>query len=219
MLLEAGGFAWSTDWEPVVAALGPSVRTLAYDRPPFGLSERLVAGDWTEANPYAPDAAVTQLFALPDTQGIERAILVGNSAAGTLALRAAPAKPERVAGLPLVPPAVRAGADLDVDLTWRALGKIDAYYSVYLKLLDAGGNALAGWDGEPGGGQAPTLLWVPGETVEDRIRLSIPADTPAGEYCLVAGMYRAEDLARCLTLDAGGRPIPEILLGTVRVEP
>lgn len=117
------------------------------------------------------------------------------------------------------PAAVRAGADLDVDLTWRALGKIDAYYSVYLKLLDAGGNALAGWDGEPGGGQAPTLLWVPGETVEDRIRLSIPAGTPAGEYRLVAGMYRAEDLARCLTLDAGGRPIPEILLGTVRVEP
>ena len=46
---------------------------------------------------------------------------------------------------------------------WRALGKIDAYYSVYVKLLDAGGNAVAGWDGQPHDGQAPTLLWVPGE--------------------------------------------------------
>ena len=117
------------------------------------------------------------------------------------------------------PAEVRAGDELPVSLTWRALGKIDAYYSVYLKLLDGEGNALAGWDGEPGGGQAPTLLWVPGESVDDRIVLSIPAEAPAGEYRLVAGMYRAGDLARCLTLDAEGRPTAEIDLGTVRVAP
>ena len=39
--------------------------------------------------------------------------------------------------------AARTGRPLDVDLTWRALGKIDAYYSVYVKLLDDGGNAIA----------------------------------------------------------------------------
>jgi len=117
------------------------------------------------------------------------------------------------------PGGIPAGGDLPVSLTWRALGKIDAYYSVYLKLLDGRGVALAGWDGEPGGGQAPTLLWVPGETIDDRVSLPIPADTPAGEYRLVAGMYRASDLARCLTLDADGQPVAEVLLGTVRVEP
>jgi pimeloyl-ACP methyl ester carboxylesterase len=104
------GFAGSLfTWDTVFDDFAARGRTLAYDRPPFGLSERLVAGDWTEGNPYAPDAAVAQLFALLDQQGIDRAILVGNSAGGTLALRAALAQPERVAGLILVSPAVLAG--------------------------------------------------------------------------------------------------------------
>ena len=34
-------------------------------------------------------------------------------------------------------------------MTEKALGKIDAYYSTYVKLLDAEGNAIAGWDGQP----------------------------------------------------------------------
>ncbi len=104
------GFAGSLfTWDAVFDDFAARGQTLAYDRPPFGLSERLVAGDWTEANPYSPDAAVSQLFALLDEQGIERAILVGNSAGGTLALRAALAQPERVSGLILVSPAVLAG--------------------------------------------------------------------------------------------------------------
>ena len=104
------GFAGSLfTWDAVFDDFAAKGRVLAYDRPPFGLSERLVVGDWTEANPYSPDAAVSQLFALLDEQGIERAILVGNSAGGTLALRAALAQPERVAGLILVSPAVMAG--------------------------------------------------------------------------------------------------------------
>lgn len=104
------GFAGSLfTWDTVFDDFAAKGQTLAYDRPPFGLSERLVVGDWTEANPYSPDAAVAQLFALLDQQGIERATLVGNSAGGTLALRAALAQPERVAGLILVSPAVFAG--------------------------------------------------------------------------------------------------------------
>jgi pimeloyl-ACP methyl ester carboxylesterase len=104
------GFAGSLfTWDTVFDDFAAQGRTLAYDRPPFGLSERLVVGDWTEANPYSPDAAVAQLFSLLDQQGIEQAILVGNSAGGTLALRAALAQPERVAGLILVSPAVFAG--------------------------------------------------------------------------------------------------------------
>ena len=105
-----------------------------------------------------------------------------------------------------VPATARPGDPLAVQLTWRALGKIDAYYSVYVKLLDGGGNAVAGWDGQPQDGAAPTLLWVPGETVDDLVTLTVPADVPPGEYRVEVGMYRADDLARCLTLDAEGQP-------------
>jgi hypothetical protein len=118
-----------------------------------------------------------------------------------------------------VPEAAQAGDSLPVALRWRALGKIDAYYSVYVKLLDAGGNAVAGWDGQPRNGEAPTLLWVPGEAVEDLVTLVVPGALPAGEYAVEVGMYRAADLARCLTLDLKGVPVSQVVLGTVRIGP
>jgi hypothetical protein len=116
-----------------------------------------------------------------------------------------------------IPLAIRPGDPLPVQLTWRALGKIDAYYSVYVKLLDGKGNTVAGWDGQPRDGEAPTLLWVPGETIDDTVTLAIPAETPAGEYVVEVGMYRAGDLARCLTLNSEGVPVEQVVLGTVRV--
>ena len=118
-----------------------------------------------------------------------------------------------------VPEAVAPGGSLPVAVRWRALGKIDAYYSVYVKLLDAGGNAIAGWDGQPQNGEAPTLLWVPGETVEDLVTLAVPVDAPPGEYAVEVGMYRAADLARCLTLDRDGAPVGQVVLGTVHIGP
>jgi hypothetical protein len=118
-----------------------------------------------------------------------------------------------------VPEAARTGDSLPVALRWRALGKIDAYYSVYVKLLDAGGNAVAGWDGQPRNGEAPTLLWVPGEVIEDLVTLAVPEDLPAGEYAVEVGMYRAADLTRCLTLDQDGAPVGQVVLGIVSFTP
>ena len=117
------------------------------------------------------------------------------------------------------PEEAHSGQPLSVDLTWLALGKIDAYYSLYVKLLDAEGNAIAGWDGQPGDGQAPTLLWTPGETINDTVTVMVPASTSPGDYTLEVGMYRAEDLARVLTLNGNGVPVDRIVLGTVRIEP
>ena len=125
-----------------------------------------------------------------------------------------PVRLEALAG----PATARPGDALPLSLTWRALGKIDAYYSVYVKLLDAQGNVVAGWDGQPQNGRAPTLTWVPGETVTDTISLPIPAGTSPGEYTVEVGMYRAEDLARCLLLDADGGLLDRVVL-QVRIEP
>ncbi len=96
-------------WDEVFDTFAAEGQTFAYDRPPFGLSERLVDGDWTGENPYAPDAAVEQLIAFLDAQGIEQTTLVGNSAGGTVALRAALAHPERFESLILISPAVYTG--------------------------------------------------------------------------------------------------------------
>jgi hypothetical protein len=144
--------------------------------------------------------------------GVEGMVTVGTQGDNSFPV------PAQLAGW-ATPAAVRAGQPLSVDLTWRALGKIDAYYSVYVKLLDAAGNAVAGWDGQPRNGEAPTLLWVPGETIDDRVTLIVPPETPPGDYTVEVGMYRAGDLARALTLNAGGVPVDRVEIGRVRVGP
>ncbi|MCA9980155.1 MAG: alpha/beta hydrolase [Anaerolineales bacterium] len=93
-------------WNEVLDFFGENGRVIAYDQIPYGLSEKLVDGDWTGPNPYASDAAVEQLISLLDSMGVEKAVLVGNSYGAVLALQTAVAHPERVEGLILADPAV-----------------------------------------------------------------------------------------------------------------
>jgi uncharacterized membrane protein len=55
--------------------------------------------------------------------------------------------------------------------------------------------------------------------VEDTVTLTIPADATPGDYTVEVGMYRADDLARILTLNEDGAPVDRVVLGTVRIEP
>jgi pimeloyl-ACP methyl ester carboxylesterase len=93
-------------WDATFDFFGEQGRVIAYDQIPYGLSEKLVEGDWSGPNPYTADAAVEQLFALLDTLEADNVVLVGNSYGGVLAVQAALARPERVSGLILVDPAV-----------------------------------------------------------------------------------------------------------------
>jgi len=98
--------AWT--WQPVLDAFAARGRAVAYDQLPYGLSAKPMRADWDGPNPYSKDAAITQLFAVMDALGLERAVLVGNSSGGTLALEAALTHPERVSALILVAPWVYA---------------------------------------------------------------------------------------------------------------
>ncbi len=104
------GFGASTfSWREVIEPLARYGRVIAYDRPAFGLTERPMPGEWQGQNPYTPEAQVEQLAGLMDALGVERAILIGNSAGGTTALNFALAHPERVEALVLVDAAVYEG--------------------------------------------------------------------------------------------------------------
>ena len=80
---------------------------IAFDRPAFGLTERPL--EWEGQNPYSPEAQVELVIGLLDHFGVDQAILVGNSAGGTIAMQAALTYPERVSALVLVDPAVYNG--------------------------------------------------------------------------------------------------------------
>jgi pimeloyl-ACP methyl ester carboxylesterase len=94
-------------WNPVMAPFGGLGRVIAYDRPAFGLTERPLR--WQGQNPYGLEAQVDLLIGLLDHFGVGKAILVGHSAGGTVAMQAALAHPECVSALILVDPAVGGG--------------------------------------------------------------------------------------------------------------
>lgn len=84
-------------WDPLVAALDGTLRTLAVDLTGHGRSP---APD--EASRYAMDLVVADLRSTLDALGIARAHLVGYSLGGRVALRTVLEMPERVGGLVLV---------------------------------------------------------------------------------------------------------------------
>jgi pimeloyl-ACP methyl ester carboxylesterase len=94
-------------WREVTAPLAEFGTVIAYDRPAFGLTERPLK--WEGENPYSQDAQIELVIGLMDALGIERAILVGNSAGGTIAMLTALKHPQRVQSLILADPAVYAG--------------------------------------------------------------------------------------------------------------
>jgi pimeloyl-ACP methyl ester carboxylesterase len=104
------GFGASAfSWREVMAPLSQFGTVIAFDRPAFGLTERPLPGQWQGENPYTVEAQVSLTLALMDKLGVPQAILVGNSAGGTVAMLAALRAPERVQALILVSPAVYGG--------------------------------------------------------------------------------------------------------------
>ena len=106
------GFGASTfSWREVMAPLAEMGTVIAFDRPAFGLTERPMrdSEDWPGYNPYSYDAQPRLTVGLMDALGVESAILIGNSAGGTVSVLTALDYPERVDALVLVDAAVYVG--------------------------------------------------------------------------------------------------------------
>jgi len=103
------GFGASTfSWREVMEPLGEVGTVIAFDRPAFGLTQRPLS--WEEGeNPYTPQAQVAILVGLMDQLNVDQAVLVGNSAGGTVAANAALHHPDRVSALVLVDAAIYEG--------------------------------------------------------------------------------------------------------------
>ena len=92
------GFGASTfSWREVMAPLSAYGTVIAYDRPAFGLTERPM--EWEGESPYSQESNIALLLGLMDAMDMQEAVLVGNSAGGTLATAFTLEYPGRVTAL------------------------------------------------------------------------------------------------------------------------
>jgi hypothetical protein len=88
-----------------------------------------------------------------------------------------------------------------LSLVWQASPSAWTDYTVFVHVVDAAGNRLAGSDGQP---SAPTSEWVRGEVIFDERVVPIPDDLPPGDYGLVVGLYRTDTGERLPVLAESG---------------
>ena len=113
------GFGSSTfTWNRVAPILAQLGTVVAYDRPGFGLSQRPLEGDWHGYDPYDPTEQAQLALELMHALEFQKAILIGNSAGGEIALDMALRYPEVVQAMVLVSPAVSSGGGSDPFVSW-----------------------------------------------------------------------------------------------------
>jgi pimeloyl-ACP methyl ester carboxylesterase len=104
VMLLHGLFGSTYTWRNQVPALtATGYRVIAYDRPPFGLSDKSPTLD------YSPASQADQLAALLDQLGVDQALFVGHSAGGAFLVRFAVRHPDRVERMVLAAGALEAG--------------------------------------------------------------------------------------------------------------
>lgn len=106
---------------------------------------------------------------------------------------------------------LKADDTLLMSVTWQPLQTFGNDLKVFVHLVDANGNVLAQFDGQPQEGAYPTSQWLPGETIDDTYPLLIPADAALGPYRVFVGLYDEATLERLpVPTDSAGRVILDV---------
>ncbi|MFQ5945018.1 MAG: glycosyltransferase family 39 protein [Anaerolineae bacterium] len=110
------------------------------------------------------------------------------------------------------------GGTIDLDLYWKAYGKVTESFTVFTHLLGEAFNpATQGpvWgqhDGVPLDGGLPTFQWPVGRVIRDRHTLRIDPEAPPGIYSLEVGMYLLESGERLPVRTGSGELVGDRML-------
>ena len=122
-------------WDKVMPELSRYGRVVAYDRPPFGLTERIAPERIGAENPYAQDDQPEWVIALMDKMGMQKAVLIGCSAGGLVSVLTAMRYPERVEALVLVDPAIRYHPELSLLIPFTYIPPIEKFGPLYVRMF------------------------------------------------------------------------------------
>ncbi len=126
----------------------------------------------------------------------------------------------QLAGYELAATSYRPGDTMPLGLYWRALNPITDDYQVFVHVVNAAGERVAGFDKTPLDGWWPTTMWEPGQLIRDEVVIPLSDDLPTGEYELRVGLYRLSDLQRLpLTSDVGKVIDSAAILTKVTIQP
>jgi hypothetical protein len=104
-----------------------------------------------------------------------------------------------------------------VDSWWRAAEAPPQNLNLQVVMVGADGSAIA--ESNAPLGAVPTSIWEPERLTADIRPLTVPCDTPPGEYPLILGVYDPATLAPLPAYDAAGNPVGnQVYLTTLFVE-
>lgn len=115
------------------------------------------------------------------------------------------------------PAQAAAGATVTVTAVWDSQAQPDKPYTIFWHILNAAGDSVAQWDGQPRGGTWPTTCWQANHPFSDSYTLVLPPDLPRGDYSLEVGFYWLESLERTAVLLPANTPNNSVPLGIIHI--
>ncbi len=127
-------------------------------------------------------------------------------------------EPLRLEMAELASASLRPGDALVMILHWRAMGRVSKDYTVFVHLVNARGELVAGYDSRPKNGDTATSRLTADQWVTEGIAIPINSDIHPEQYDIEIGLYDLNTLERVSVLDKNGEPIDDkIVIGPIRV--
>ena len=87
---------------------------------------------------------------------------------------------------------VHPGSDVEAKILFRCLRPVTGGWKFFFHLLGPNGS-FRNLDHVPVEGALPVEVWRKGQRILDRLKIPVPPGTPAGDYHIIAGLYRGPE--------------------------
>jgi hypothetical protein len=114
-----------------------------------------------------------------------------------------------LSGYEIATPRVAPGQRVQFVLYWRAFDRPDRQYTIFVHIVNASGETVAGWDSMPRHNSFPTTDWPISTLIDDPRFVPLPQDLPSGEYHIALGMYDWTTGVRLPVQTTDGQEIPD----------